>query len=133
MKNANAVNVNRNNVVTDSEIRSGNSVFRIVRGEKGVSLQYRKASVSIPNGAIGQAIVAELSAMVGGSAPAVASAPAPTADKPKRTRRTKAQMEAARLAETQGAGDAPATDAPATSEDTSALDASLDAELNITD
>lgn len=87
-----SVNVSRKTVVNSSEVRSGNSVFQLNRTASGVSVGYRGKSVVIPDGAVGQALLAELATMVVGTAVTAVA-------KPKRKRRTKAEIEAAKAGE----------------------------------
>ena len=137
MKNQNSeLVVNRQTVLTSVTVREGNTSFVITPTAKGVAVTSRNRTLNIPNGAVGRAIASELATMFGtGTAPTTT----PEAPRAKRTRRTKAQIEADNLAASAGqtpvqsateseadAGDTvPAT--PAVDED--ALNASIDAIL----
>ena len=88
------IQVARETVVNNSVVREGNKVFNFSRTANGVSLTVGKTSLTIPNGSLGSAVVSELNAMLGTTSTA--------GEKVKRTRRTKAEMEAARLAEANG-------------------------------
>ncbi len=133
MKNQNTeLVVNRQTVLTSVTVKEGNTSFVITPTAKGVAVTSRNRTLNIPNGAVGRAIASELATMFG-----TATAPTATeAPKAKRTRRTKAQIEADNAAATAGAtetsdesestGDETPT-APAVDED--ALNASIDAAL----
>lgn len=85
------VTVSRETVVSSSVVREGNKVFNFSTGKSGVKLTFGKTSITVPNGALGVAVVRELQTMLGTSQIA-------PAEKVKRTRRTKAQIEADALA-----------------------------------
>ncbi len=65
MANKNELEINRETVHKSSTVRSGNTSFTIERSNSGVSVTSRKNTLVIPNGAVGQAILAELGAMIG--------------------------------------------------------------------
>ena len=81
----NTLEVARQTVVNSAVVRKGNRVYNLVRGKSGVTVNYGKTALLIPDGAVGAAVIAELGAMLGTVS---------TEAKPKRTRRTKAQIEA---------------------------------------
>jgi hypothetical protein len=124
------VTVNRQTAITSSEVSTGGKTFRFEPNKNGVVITQGKNSFTFPNGAVGQAILAELGVVLGGT-PAVAPA--------KRTRRTKAELEAAnggvvvkakrvRRTKAQIAADNAAASATST-DDEEALNASVDALL----
>lgn len=93
MANKNAVEVVRTYTSVVGE-------FNVSRGNNGVILRNGKNTLNIPNGALGRAILVEAASFLTDVAPAKGKAKASKKDgataPAKRTRRTKAQMEAAR-------------------------------------
>jgi len=101
MANKTEIVVNRQTVVNSVEVREGNKVFKLSRGRNGVVLSLGKNSINIPNGAIGSHLTNELNAMLDGSN----SGGDTMVVKPKRHRRTKAEMDAARASSGSGEGE----------------------------
>ncbi len=77
--------VEQKSVIEGFVVSEGTAHFTGQRTKNGVSLSRGKNTLVIPNGAIGQEVLKQLSAMVGLGEEVV---------KPKRVRRTKAQIEA---------------------------------------
>jgi len=89
----NNVTVNRQTAITSSTVTTANKTFRFEVEKNGVVLSQGKNSFTLPNGAAGRAILAELGAILGAENGNVSE------PKTRRTRRTKAQIEADRAAE----------------------------------
>lgn len=87
------VTVNRETVVKSVRVVDGNKSFTFEPSKNGVVVTSGKNTFTVPNGAVGEAFVTELTSMLNG---------APVAPKAKRTRRTKAEMAAARANEANG-------------------------------
>lgn len=99
-------NKNANEVAVVREYTSRVGGFEISRSAEGINLVTGENTLVIPNGATGRAILNEALGFVTDEAPAKGKGKAKNATGVKRTRRTKAQMEAARAAEAAGkAGD----------------------------
>lgn len=95
------MNKNTNEVAVVREYTSRVGSFEISRNAKGINLVSGSNTLVIPNGATGRAILKEALGFVSDEAPVKASKSKTKdgASPVKRTRRTKAQMEAARAAE----------------------------------
>ena len=95
MANKNEVVVNRQTVVNASEVVAGNGKFRFERkaNGSGVVLTFGKTSLTIPNGSVGRAVASELASML---------VTEEAVEKVKRTRRTRAEMEALRASQNNG-------------------------------
>lgn len=85
------VTVNRQTAITSSTVTTANKTFRFENGKNGVVLSQGKNTFTIPSGATGRAILAELGAILGENVSEVGAV-----STPRRKRRTKAEMEAAR-------------------------------------
>lgn len=96
-------NKNQNVVEVVREVKVTVAGITIARDGRNIVLSQGDVTLNIPNGAVATAVLTEAQAFVSNEAPAKGKkAPAKDGNAPKRTRRTKAEMEAARAAEAAG-------------------------------